>query len=287
LSDRFDSLLDKPLGGGWTQSLGNNGTMSRSGYNNVGYDLSGVMVGEDQRIGSNGYAGYALNQSSGLSRLAESNDQSHSHALEGMLYGGVINGSWYTMGRFGVGDYRENVRRYLQLGTQVAGVASDSNGRYGIAYGESGYRMELGRTQITPYVNLQYAQIQNDGFDEQGAGGFGLKAGSQTSARWQAGVGVRSTRKWTFAGGGSLSLQTRVLWQQSFGLRGDVFDASFSGLNQYAPLGGVGLARYGAMIGSSLNWSMSPRASVQVGLDEYLGQGQESKMGTANFNWTF
>jgi len=287
LSDRFDTLLDKPLAGGWTQSLGYHGGMSRSGYSNVGYDLSGTMIGEDQRIGSNGYAGYALSQSNGLGRLAESADQGRSHALEGMLYGGVINGSWYTMGRFGVGDYRENIRRFLQLGNQEAGVGSDSNGRYSVAYGESGYRMDAGRTQITPYVNLQYAQIQRNGFDEQGADGFGLKADAQTAALWQAGVGLRATRKWMFAGGGSLSLQTRVLWQQSFGMRGEVFDASFSGLNQFAPLGGVGLARYGGVIGSTLNWSMSPRASLQIGYDQYVGQGQESKMGTANFSWAF
>ncbi|WP_158883663.1 autotransporter serine protease [Rhodanobacter sp. L36] len=287
LSDRFDALLDKPLAGAWTQNLGYHGGMSRNGYSNVGYDLSGVMIGQDERIGGNGYVGYALNQSNGLGRLAESADQGRSHALEGMLYGGVINGSWYTMGRFGMGDYRENIRRFLQLGSQEAGVASDSNGSYSIAYGESGYRMEAGHTEITPYVNLQYAQVQRDGFDEQGADGFGLKADGQTAARWQAGVGLRAMRKWTFLSGGSLSLQTRLLWQQSFGMRGEVFDASFTGLNQFAPLGGVGLARYGGVIGSTLNWSMTPRASLQIGYDQYVGQGQESKMGTASFNWSF
>lgn len=287
LSDRFDTLLDKPLAGGWTQTLGYHGGMSRSGYSDVGYDLSGMLVGADQRIGNNGYAGYALSQSSGLGRLSQSADQGRSHALEGMLYGGVINGSWYTMGRFGVGDYRENIRRYLQLGSELAGVGSDSNGTYSVAYGESGYRMEVGNTQVTPYVNLQYAQVQHDGFVEQGGDGFGLKAGAQTSARWQSGVGVRTTRKWMFANGGSLSFQTRLLWQQSFGMRGEEFDASFTGLNQFAPLGGVGLARYGGVIGSTLNWSMSPHASVQVGFDQYVGQGQQAKMGTANFNWTF
>ena len=65
----------------------------------------------DYRVGERGVAGYAVSQSQGLGRLADSADQGRSHALEGMLYGGVINGSWYTMGRFGVGSYRENMRR--------------------------------------------------------------------------------------------------------------------------------------------------------------------------------
>jgi autotransporter-associated beta strand protein len=287
LSDRFDHLLDTPLAGGWTQSIGYHGDMSRSGYSNVGYDLSGVMVGVDQRIGSDGFAGYALSQSQGLGQLSESADHGYSHALEGMLYGGVIRGSWYTMGRFGFGDYRENMRRQLQLGGASAGVGSDSNGTYGVAYGESGYRLALGRTQVTPYVNLQYAQIQRDGFDELGADGFGLKSGAQTVSRWQTGVGLRATREWTLAGGGTLSLQTRALWQQSFGLRGDVFDASFSGINQYAPLGGIGLSRYGGVVGTSLGWNMTPRANLQLGYDQYFGQNQQAKMATLNFSWAF
>jgi autotransporter-associated beta strand protein len=287
LSDRFDSLLDTPNAGGWTQNLGYHGGMSRSGYDSVGYDLSGSLIGQDYRVGGNGIAGYALGQSQGLGRLIESADQGRSHALEGMLYGGVIRGSWYTMGRFGVGSYRETMRRQLELGNEFSGVASDANGRYGVAYGESGYRLALGRTQVTPYVNLQYAQIRRDGFNELGAYGFGLKSAAQTTSRWQAGAGLRATHDWSLAGGGSVSLQGRMLWQQSFGLRGEVFDASFSGINQFAPVGGIGLSRYGGVLGTTLDWRMTPRASLQLGYDQYLGQRQQAKMATASFRLAF
>lgn len=287
LSDRFDRLLSVPQAGSWTQNLGYHGGMSRSGYSEVGYDLSGWLAGQDYRIGSNGVAGFAVSQSQGLGRLAESADQGHSHAMEGMLYGGVINGAWYTMGRFGIGSYRENMRRNLELGSQYSGVSSASEGRYGVAYGESGYRFARGQGAITPYANLQYAQIRRDGFNELGGAGFGLKSQAQTAARWQAGLGVRATRGWNFDGGASVQLQTHLLWQQSFGVRGDVFQASFSGIDQWAPVGGIGLARYGGMAGTSLDWTVTPRASFQLGYDQYLGQRQQAKMATASFNWTF
>lgn len=287
LSDRFDSLLDAPTVGGWTQNLGYHGGMSRSGYDHVGYDLNGALVGQDYRVDHTGVVGYALSQSQGLGRLAESADQGYSHALEAMLYGGVIRGSWYTMGRFGVGSYRETMRRQLQLGDQFAGVASDGNGRYGVAYGESGYRLAVGGTQITPYMNLQYAQVRRDGFNELGADGFGLKSAAQNTARWQAGAGLRATRDWKLARGGDLSVQAHMLWQQSFGLRGEVFDASFSGINQFAPVGGIGLSRYGGVFGTTLDWRMTPRASLQLGYDQYLGQRQQAKMATANFRLDF
>ncbi len=287
LSGRFDSLLDSPRAGSWTQGLGYHGGMSRSGYNNVGYDLSGSLVGRDLRVGSDGFAGYALSQSQGLGRLAESADQGRSRALEAMLYGGVIRGSWYTMGRFGVGSYHENMRRQLELGDRAAAVTSDGAGRYGVLYGESGYRLHWGRMQVTPYMSLQYAQIRRDGFNETGAFGFGLKSSAQTAARWQAGTGVRVAREWALAGGDSIALQTRLLWQQSFELRGDVFEASFSGLDQYAPVGGIGLSRFGRLFGTTVDWRFNARASLQLGYDQYLGQRQQSTMATANFNWAF
>ncbi len=287
LSDRFDNLVDTPRAGSWAQDLGYHGGLSRSGYNNVGFDLDGWMVGEDHRVGSDGVVGYALSQSQGLGRLTGTADQDFSRAVEGMMYGGVIRGQWYTMGRFGVGSYRENMRRFLQLGNQFSAVASESRGRYGVAYGESGYRTALGGNRITPYVNLQYAQIQRDGFNELGAYGFGLKSGAQTTARWQAGLGVRASRDWTLPRWGRLSLQTRLLWQQSFGLRGDVFQASFSGINQYAPVGGIGLSRYGGIVGTALDWGMTSRASLLLGYDRYFGQRQQAGMATARFNWSF
>ena len=287
LSDHFDGLVDTHGTGGWAQTLGYHGSMSRSGYGNVGYDLSGWMAGQDRKFGSNGVLGFAVSQSQGLGRLAEYADQGKSNAIEGMLYGGIVSDNWYTMGRLGYGTYRENMRRHIELGSDVAGVASDTNGRYTVAYGESGYRASLGGLQFTPYANMQYAHIQRDGFNELGGYGFGLKAGTQNVERWQAGVGVRAGHAWSLASGGSISLQGRLQWQQAFATRGDVFDASFTGVDQWAPVGGVGLSRYQGQAGLSLDWTMSARSSVQFGMDQYFGQNSQGMMGMLNYRLNF
>jgi len=287
LSSRFDQLLDSPKPGGWTQNLGSQGSMSRSGYSDVGYDLSGIMVGEDSRLGVNGVMGYAVSQSQGLGRLAESADQGNSHALEGMLYGGVVDGNWYTMGRFGIGSYRENMQRELELGNDFSRVFSDSNGRYGLAYGESGYRFTLGGMQLTPYVNLQYAQIQSDGFDEGGADGFGLMSDAQNIERWQAGVGIRAMHRWSLDGGTTLTLQTRLLWQRALAMHGEIPDASFTGLTQWAPVGGIGLSRYGGVAATSLNWNFSPKSSLQLDVEKDYDQYQDGNMAMVSYKLTF
>ncbi|SDK71679.1 autotransporter-associated beta strand repeat-containing protein [Dyella jiangningensis] len=287
LSDHFDGLANTRTTGGWAQTLGYHGSMSRSGYGDVGYDLSGWMAGQDRKLGANGVLGFAVSQSQGLGRLAEYADQGTSNAVEGMLYGGVMHDDWYTMGRLGYGTYRENMRRHIELGSDLAGVASDTNGRYTVAYGESGYHATLGGLDFTPYANMQYAHIQRDGFNELGGYGFGLKAGTQNVERWQAGVGVRVGHSWSFAHGRSLSLQGRAQWQQAFAMHGDVFDASFTGVDQWAPVGGVGLSRYEGQVGLSLDWTMSARSSVQFGMDQYVGQNSQGMMGTLNYRLSF
>ena len=287
LSSRFDQLLDAPMPAGWTQNLGSEGSMSRSGYSNVGYDLSGIMVGADSRLGVNGVLGYAVSQSQGLGRLAETGDQGNSHALEGMLYGGVVDGNWYTMGRFGIGSYRENMQRELELGNDFSRVFSDSNGNYGLAYGESGYRFSLGGMQLTPYVNLQYAQIQSSGFNEGGADGFGLMSDAQNIDRWQAGAGMRAMHRWSLDGGTTLTWQTRLLWQRALAMHGEIPDASFTGLAQWAPVGGIGLSRYGGVAATSLNWNFSPKSSLQLDYERDYDQYQDGGMAMISYKLTF
>ncbi|MBD8872950.1 S8 family serine peptidase [Rhodanobacter sp. DHB23] len=290
LTDHFDQLLSAPSQqpiGAWMQSLGYQGSMSRSGYSDVAYDLNGWMVGQDFRVDGSGVAGFALSGTHGLGRLTESADQGYSRAVEGMLYGGTMRGNWYAMGRFGFGTYQETMQRQVQLGGQATGVGSDDSGRYGVAYGESGYRMLLGDTRVMPYASLEYAQIQRDGFDEMGGDGFGLKADALTTARWQAGLGLRASRDWQLGRAGSLGLQGQLAWQQSFGLRGEVFEASFTGVNQWAPLGGIGLARYGGLAGATLDWRMNARSSLALDCEQYFGQGQQATMAMLNYRWSF
>ncbi|WP_426271205.1 autotransporter domain-containing protein [Dyella kyungheensis] len=287
LSKRFDQLGDVYSTGGWTQTLGSYGSMNRSGYDSVGYDLNGWMVGQDRRLGSNGVLGFAVSQSQDLGRLDEFADQGHSRSVEGMLYGGFVQNQWYAMGRLGVGSYREDMRRHLELGSDMESVASDTNGSYNIAYGESGYRMEFGGVNVTPYLNLQYANIRTDGFDELGGAGFGLKADGQNIERWQGGAGLRAGRDWSFSGGSRLSLQAHLLWQRAFSMRGDVLDASFAVLNQWAPVGGIGLSRYGGEAGVSLDWTISRRSSLSFGMDQYVAEREHGQMDTLAYRLSF
>ncbi len=293
LSDRFDALLDAPQQfdfnkfHSWTQNLGYQGNFSRSGYDGLGFQLNGSMIGGDRGFGNGGVVGYAISQSQGLGNLEQSADQGFSRALEGMIYGGFVQGNWYAMGRFGVGSDWQDTRRELILGGQTAGVSSFSNGRYDVVYSESGYRFNLGNWKLTPYADLEYANVERDGFDEQGGDGFGLMSGTQTIQRWQGGLGMRGSRQWNMANGTSLSLQARLLWQDAFAMHGVSPNASFTALQQFTPIEGIGLSRYGSVAGLSLDWRFSARSNLSFGVDEYDAQHEHATMGTMNYSLHF
>lgn len=293
LSDRFEALLDHPQLlalnklQSWSQNLGYQGSMSRSGYDSLGFQLNGSMIGGDLAFGNGGVMGYAISQSQGLGNLEQSADQGFSRALEGMVYGGFVQGNWYTMGRLGVGSDWQDTRRELILGGQTAGVSSFSNGRYDVVYSESGYRFNLGNWKFTPYADLEYANVERDGFDESGGDGFGLMSGAQTIQRWQGGFGVRGSRQWVMANGTSLSLQARFLWQDAFAMRGVSPNASFTALQQFTPVDGIGLSRYGSVAGLSLAWNFSARSNLSFGLNEYDAQREHATMGTVNYSLRF
>lgn len=278
MADRFDDLLGKKTAYGmWTHNLSTSGSMARAGFDGVGFQLNGWMVGNDQQVGSSGVAGFAFGQSQAQQQLNQSADRNHSRNTEAMVYAGALNGTWYTQGRIGFGHFQQDVNRQLLLGTSAQGVSTQYGGDYNVGYGETGLNLNWAGTRILPFVNLEYANVRRDGFAEQGAGGFGLRANAQTLDRWQAGIGLRATRHWDFGGGRALDFRMSAQFQQTLASRGDAFDASFVELKQWQPLVGVGLSRYSTVFNVGMKAALSERTSLDFGYDYERGQRDQAQ----------
>ncbi|SEW25469.1 autotransporter domain-containing protein [Luteibacter sp. 329MFSha] len=278
LSDRLDALACKSDGYGmWTQSLNVGGDMGRTGYDGIGFQLNGWLVGSDSPIGTSGVAGFAFGQSTGRQQLDRSADRNRSRNTDGMFYAGWLDGNWYAHGRLGFGRFHQDVDRRLLLGTSAQGVSTNYSGSYSVAYGETGLRMGWAGTLITPFFSTEYARIDRDGFAEDGAGGFGLRANAQVIDRWQAGLGLRASRQWNFAGGRSVAVRASAQFQRTLASQGDIFDASFVGLHQWQPLTGVGLSRYRGILNVGIDAALSERTSLTFGYDYQKGQRDQAQ----------
>ena len=165
-------------------------------------------------------------------------------------------------------------------------VAAQLSGDYMGASGEIGRRFDAGGIALTPYIGSQVVQIGNDGFDEGGASGFGLRANAWDSRRWQGFAGLRATRGWR-VGDVDLRADARAEWQRTLSARGFAFDASYGGLEQWAPLQGIGLADRGNLIGAGVSANLGSRATFRFDLSRRSSPVGDNALASLQAFWRF
>ncbi len=149
------------------------------------------------------------------------------------------------------GSFQRQMQRSLLLGGAQDHVGSRLSGDYfGLAF-ELTHRLQAGPLVLRPYLTSDYVQVANDGFAEAGTTGFGLQARAWDSRRWQAGAGLRAERDWR-SGDVQWTLDARMEWRRTLASAGTGFDASFTGLAQWAPLQGMTLASQARLFGLGL-----------------------------------
>ena len=253
LGERFERLAGRgQLQGSWARDLARNGALQQAGFNGVDYRMSGWMLGHDVRLTPDAVVGFAAMRMQGNGWMSELGDRTRSRQTEAQAYAGWLGEDAYLHGALGAGRFDREVERTLLLGYRREGVNTLQGGRYLFANLESGYRLDAGGFAVTPYLGAHYAMLQDRGFDEAGADGFGLRSAGGRLARWQGYAGLRAAREWTLASGLRLALDARSEWQRADG-GADAIMASFTGVEQWLPIGSMALARNGRVHGVGLS----------------------------------
>lgn len=286
LDARIDGVSHAPqAAGGWYRDLASGGMLAQGGYDSVGIDASGEMIGNDWRVG-NAMFGIAMNRLDQSSWLGEFGDRSRGRQRELQLYAAAWRGDWYGQAQLASGAFQRQMQRNLLLGAMRDAVATQLSGDYVGASGELGRRFDAGGIALTPYLGAQYVRIANDGFDEAGATGFGLRANAWDSSRWQAFAGMRASRGWRM-GGVDLRADARAEWQQALSANGELFDASFTGLEQWAPLQGIGLSRRSQLFGVGLSAAFGGRATFRFDLSRRSSDVGDGAMASLQLQYAF
>jgi autotransporter-associated beta strand protein len=285
LSEHFDDLVSgRAKSGVWYSSLGRQGNLQRSGYAGASFRSGGGMAGADTRLGPHALLGLAAGQSLGFGQLDASWDHARTWMNNVALYGGLVNGPWYASAQVTSGWYREDMQRLLQLGALMAPVGTASTGRYVAGALEGGHLFQIGATRIVPFADVRYQRLDLGGFSEQGGLGYGLKAPGRTVGRLQTGLGLRAERGWQLANGMQMAFDGSAGWQHTLHQYGSVFDASFTGFNDWLPVEGIGLSRNTAILRAGL--SLWPTSNLGLRLGYMREQGQRERAGNAMLQGT-
>lgn len=285
LSEHFDDLASgRAKSGVWYGDLGWQGNLQRGGYAGATFRSDGGVTGADTRIGAHGVFGFAVGQSRGFGQLDASWDHGRTWMNSLAMYGGVVNGPWYASAQIGGGWYREDMQRMLQLGALMAPVGNASTGRYIAGALEGGRVFHIDGTCVVPFADVRYQSLDLGSFIEQGGLGYGLEGEGHTVGRSQAGLGLRVERGWRLANGMRMAFDGSAGWQHTLHQRGDVFNASFTGFNDWLPVEGIGLSRNTMILRAGvLLW---PTSNFGLRLGYMREQDQRERAGSAMLQGT-
>lgn len=285
LSSRFGALAAQPrLQGDWSQSLNEPGQGNTAAGK---FQNDGWLMGSDVRLGANAAAGFAFGETTSDGYLGTGRDRSHDRQTQAQFYAGAIRGNAYALGQLGTGRYERQLRRDVLLGDRREGVATDYAGDFFTANIEAGYRLDHADAALTPYAGVDYVRLQRDGFVEDGAAGFGLKANASVAERTQAIAGLRAERGWRFADGRRIGLHGFAEWQHSLSESGLLYDASFVGAESWSPLYGEGFARSSGLFGFGLDAALSRNATWSFGYDQRFGSAFDDRQWSTKLRYGF
>ena len=278
LSGHFDDLLNgraKP--GSWYGGLGWQGNLQRAGYAGATFRSDGGMAGADFRLGTHALLGYAIGESRGYGRLDAAWDHNRTRTDHAVLYGGVSGAAWYARAQIGGGWFHEDMQRLLLLGGFSAPVGSGFSGSYLAGSLEGGYRFQLWNTRLVPFLDVRYQRLNQGAFAETGGYGFGLMAGTRDVGRLQGGVGLRAERDWRLANGMRMQFDGSASRRHALHQYGDVFEASFTGFDDWLPVDGIGLSRDESVLRAGLSlWPMR-KFGLRLGYTREQGERQQAE----------
>lgn len=265
LAAHFDGLSQQPrMLGTWQRALGGPG---EGGATSNGFATSCWMMGNDLRLASGAVAGFAFGETRSNSLGDLDGARGRDRQVQAQLYWGTTLGAAYTLGQLGFGNVNRQIERNLQLGEDRSSAFSDYSGSYLSGNLETGYRWGHTAASLTPYMGLDYVRLRSEGFRESGGEGFGLRAAASTSSRTQVLAGMRSAYRWR-----SLQLGGYVEWQQALSSQGLMLDASFIGVEAWAPLRGMQPARSGGVFGIAASAPLGQQSQLRFGYDQRVGE---------------
>lgn len=288
LDRRMAALRSEPRrAGGWQRRLVTLGVLSPSGLQGIGMGADGTAIGADWRAEHGELAlGLALSRLQQASWVQEFGDFSRGHQREIQLYGTAWRGPWYAQAQLASGSYRRQSLRHLRLGEMGDAVSTPLAGRYQALTAEVGLRAEREGTRLSPYIGTQWVRLAQDAFAEDGFTGFGLRAEAWDLRRWQGYAGLRASRQWRVAGA-AWRLDARAEWRQTLGAIGDGLSASFTGLEQWAPLPAIGLAPRSQLYGLGLSADFDGGIRLRFDLDQRRSAQGKAGMASVQASYRF
>ena len=161
----------------WTGGFVNFGTTDH-GNIDLEHTLIGVSGGVDYRFRPDFVGGIGFGYGRDKTDIGSNGTESTARAFSAVIYGSYHPEPFYLDGLFGVSRLDFDSKRYVTMTGDFATGSRDGTQVFGSLSG--GYEHRQGGLLFSPYGRIESAYTRLDGFDEAGAGPYGLAFGQQT-----------------------------------------------------------------------------------------------------------
>lgn len=164
-------------------------------------------------------------------------------------------------------------------------LKGDYNAATAQAFGELGYRMQVGNVALEPFGNLAYVNLHTDGFTEKG-GAAALTSGAANTDVTFTTLGLRASTSFTL-GGTEATARGMLGWRHAFSVVSPNTTMRFASGGDAFSIGGVPIARDAAVVEAGLDFALSPTATFGISYGGQFGSGVTDQSVKANFNVKF
>ena len=267
--------------GGWGQIDGDQGASGAD------HRRGGLAAGRDWRPSDKLIGGVSLGYSDLTVDFDRFDARGETAVYEGAGYGWYGEGRWAVEGWLSYAQLRNSLRRDVSIGAMNRMARSKYDGARVAAFAEVSYRFDVAGVTLSPLASMRYGRLDQDGFEERGAGGVGLVGEGVSLESVQSGLGARASAAFHSAWS-STRIEGRAVWLREHGDNQAVLDAAFVG----AP--GMSFASYGVerdrdslLLGFGLSAVVGPKATMFVNLEARLGDNETSQTAGAGVRLTW
>lgn len=267
---------------GWARFYGNWGHLDGDGNaNRLDTSLSGFFIGADMPVLNDWRMGVLAGYSHGRYDQRGSNASAKSDDYHLGLYGGK---QWGALGfRSGLSYTWHDIKADRSLA--VPGFSDRLDASYDAAtaqaFGELGYRFDLGRSSVEPFLNIAYVNQRADGFDENG-GADALHVRSQDMNTGFSTLGLRGKTAFTL-NGMEMSAKATVGWRYAVGDVRPTVTQSFAGGAAF-DISGAPIARNQAVVDVGVGARITRNTTVSLSYNGQFASGvtDQGVLGSVN-----
>lgn len=270
----------------WGQGYGSWGRASGDGNAaSLSRSTGGLLVGADAavfeslRLGV--VAGFSHSKFDVNGRLSSGESDNYHLGLYGGAQFGALNlrtGLSYTW-------HDLSTRRSIVSAGLGDTLRADYDAGTAQAFGELGYRIDLGQTALgqvalEPFAGLAYVVLRSDRFSERGTGAAALSGASDDTGLGYTTLGLRAATT-TRLSGMDVTLRGGLGWRHAFGDVDPKTTLAFAGSNPFA-IAGLPIARDAALVEAGLDLALGRNVSLGASYAAQLASDTQDHAFKAN-----